>query len=124
LPAPPPQPTAPQVPAPLPAPVPQPPTTPTVTSVTVTPSTEITQTNRTVQFRATVTGTNNPGQAVIWTVSSTPDGTGAVAARTSINTNGLLTIAPNETHPTLYVFATSVVNSNVVGRAVVTIRNN
>jgi hypothetical protein len=35
----------------------------------------------------------------------------------------LLTIAPNETHPTLYVIATSVVDPTVSGRAVVTLRN-
>jgi len=105
-------------------PITQPPTggVPTVTNVTVTPETQTARTNSTLQFRATVTGTNNPSTAVIWTVSSTADGTGAVAARTVINNSGLLTIAPNESARTLYVFATAAADTNVIGIAVITIR--
>jgi len=101
-----------------------PPTTPTVTGVTINPATYETRTNTTVQLRATVTGTNNPSTAVTWRVSSTPDGTGAVAPRTTINANGRLTVAPNEWSPMLYVFATSVANPSISGTAQVRIINN
>jgi len=81
-------------------------------------------TNRTVQFSATVTGTNNPNNAVTWRVSSDAAGTGAVANRTSISANGLLTVAPNEWATTLYVFATSSADASKTGSAIVTITNN
>jgi hypothetical protein len=58
-------------------------------------------------LRATVTGTNNPATTVTWRVSSNAAGTGAVRAGTTINANGLLTVASNETATTLHVIATS-----------------
>jgi hypothetical protein len=99
-------------------------TTPTVTSVAVSPSSYSTKTNTTVQLGAAVTGTNNPGSAVTWKVSSNATGTGEIAPRTTINASGLLTVAPNEWSPTLYVFATSTVDPTKYGIAVVTITNN
>jgi len=99
-------------------------TTPTVTGVTITPSTVTTQTNRTVQLRANVNGTNNPSTDVTWRVSSTADGTGAVAPNTRVSAGGLLNVAPNEWNPTLYVFATSAVDTTKTGVAVVTVSNN
>jgi hypothetical protein len=77
-----------------------------------------------VQFRATVTGTNNPGNTVTWRVSSDAAGTGEIAPRTTISANGLLTVAPNEWSTTLYVIATSTVDTSKSGIAVVTISNN
>ena len=98
-------------------------TTPTVTSVTVSPPAISTQTNRTVQLSAAVSGTNNPGTSVTWSVSSNSSGTGEVAPRTTVSANGLLNVAPNEWSPTLYVFATSTVDPTKRGVAVVTVTN-
>jgi hypothetical protein len=99
-------------------------TTPTVTNVAVSPSSYSTRTNTTVQFNAAVTGSNNPGNTVTWKVSSNSNGTGEIAPRTTINANGLLTVAPNEWSTTLYVFAISTVDPTKSGVAVVTITNN
>ena len=104
-----------------PPPPPPPPTAPTVTSVTVTPTGQTIQVGSPVQFSATVTGTNNPGTAVTWRVSSTADGTGAVANGTTINPNGRLTISANETAPVLWVIATSRVTPSVSGSTAVTV---
>ena len=70
-----------------------------------------------------VTGTNNPGTGVTWRVGSNPDGSGAVANRTTVSANGLLTVAPNEWNPTLYVVATSTVDTAKRGVTVVTVTN-
>ena len=99
-------------------------TTPTVSGVTVTPSSYATKTNTTVQLNAAVAGANNPSTAVTWKVSSNAAGTGAVAPRTTVSSSGLLTVAPNEWSPTLYVFATSVADPTKTGSATVTITNN
>jgi hypothetical protein len=120
---------APVTPAPSPKPdpvkpIPVPDRTPTVTGVVVSPSSQTTQTNRTVQFRASVSGNNNPSNTVTWKVSSTPNGTGAVAPRTTINSSGLLTVAPNEWSTVLYVIATSTADPSKSGTASVTISNN
>jgi len=107
-----------------PPPEPPPPpvvTPPNVTAVTVNPSTITTTPSSTVQFSATVTGTNNPSTAVTWRVSSNAAGTGAVTAGTNINSGGLLTIAAGETSGTLYVFATSTANTSISGSATVTV---
>ncbi|MCL2186385.1 MAG: Ig-like domain-containing protein, partial [Treponema sp.] len=93
----------------------------TVTDVIVSPAAQSTVTNRTLQFSATVTGSNNPSTAVTWKVSPNTAGTGSVTSGTSINSNGLLTISANETLTTLYVIATSVADSSKSGRATVTI---
>ena len=61
-----------------------------------------------LEFGAIVLGT--PNQAVTWTV------TGSISAsgRTTINANGVLSIAPDEQAIELQVFATSVADANVV----------
>ena len=51
---------------------------------------------------------NSSGNGVIWTVSSTTDGSGPVAAGTNITPGGVLSVSANETNPILYVIATSV----------------
>jgi len=106
-----------------PAPPPPPPVGPIVTGVTISPASFATLTNRNIQFNATVTGNNNPNTAVTWRVSSNAAGTGVVAPRTVINANGLLTVAPNEWSPTLFVFAASVADPAVSGSAIVTVTN-
>jgi len=94
-----------------------------VIAVTISPSSHATLTNRNVQFHATVTGINNPNTAVTWRVSSNAAGTGAVAPRTVINANGLLTVAPNEWSPNLFVFAASVADPAKTDFAIVTVTN-
>jgi len=112
----------PEPPPPEPEPEPEPPpVVPAVTSVTVTPSNQSAQTGNSVQFRATVTGTDNPDTAVTWRVSSNAAGTGTVAPGTNINANGLLTISANEIPRTLYVFATSVFDTTKTVGATVTV---
>ena len=97
---------------------------PTVASVIVNPANHTIRTGSFLQFQAFVTGTHNPNPAVIWRVSSNAAGSGAVTPGTSINANGLLTVAANETARTLFVFATSLINPTRSGSAVVTIINN
>ena len=95
---------------------------PAAVSVSVSPATYATQTNTTVQLSASVTGTSNT--AVVWSVSSNINGTGDIAPRTTISATGLLTVAPNEWNPYLYVFARSTADSSIVGRAEIRITNN
>ncbi|MCL2442491.1 MAG: hypothetical protein FWD13_03400 [Treponema sp.] len=83
----------------------------TVTGITVTPADLVVVIGRTLQFRSQVNGTNHPDQIVNWSVSSNENNTGAVTPGTSINANGLLTVAANESSPILYVTSTSVVDS-------------
>jgi uncharacterized protein YjdB len=65
----------------------------------------------TLRFSAAVTGKNNPSQAVTWSVSSTSDGAGPVAAGTEISPSGSLAVAAKETAATLYVRAVSTENT-------------
>jgi uncharacterized protein YjdB len=97
---------------------------PTVTGVSVSPSGQSLERGKTLQFNASVTGNNNPDNSVTWRVSSNAAGTGAVTSGTSINANGLLTVAANETATTLYVMATSVADSSKSGSSAVTITRN
>jgi len=85
----------------------------TVTSVTVSPITSEVQKGTTQQFSARVIGTNDPAQTVTWEV------TGGVAG-TSI-TDGLLTVASDETAESLTITATSTVNTGIYGTAAVTV---
>ncbi|MCL2265180.1 MAG: hypothetical protein FWC22_03960, partial [Treponema sp.] len=101
--------------------VPVTPTLPVVTSVSVSPPSRTMNTNESLQFTAVVTGTNNPGTAVTWRVSSNAAGTGAVTAGTSVNANGFLTVSANETRTTLYVIATSTADTTKSGIATVTV---
>ncbi|MCL2759363.1 MAG: hypothetical protein FWD22_04050, partial [Treponema sp.] len=87
----------------------------TVTGIQITPANESAAVGRTVQFRAAVTGNNNPDSAVTWGVSSNAAGTGAVTAGTRIDSSGVLTIASNEAHRTLYITATSIVDPTKSG---------
>jgi uncharacterized repeat protein (TIGR02543 family) len=90
--------------------------TPTITGVTVTPNTIMLSPGMTYSanpFSASVAGTNAP-QSVTWTVTSGNAGT-------SINSNGVLTIAANDNRQTITVTATSTVNPARSGTATVTI---
>jgi uncharacterized protein YjdB len=97
------------------------PATPTVTGVTVSPSGQSVERGRTIQFNASVTGTNNPSGSVTWRVSSNAAGTGSVTSGTSINASGLLTISANETMTILYIIATSTADTSKSGSAAVTV---
>ena len=88
--------------------------TPTVTSVTVSPLTITVQKGHHQQFSATVSGTNNPAQTVTWSVYGG-------GAGTSIDSDGELTIAADETAGMLTVTATSTVNTSKSGSATVTV---
>ncbi|MCL1815173.1 MAG: Ig-like domain-containing protein [Treponema sp.] len=94
---------------------------PIVTGVAVSPSTQSITRGGTLQFRASVTGSNNPDSTVRWRVSSNASGAGGVASGTTINNNGILTVGANETAATLYVIATSVADSTKSGNAAVTV---
>jgi hypothetical protein len=87
---------------------------PTVSSVTVTPETATVEKGATQQFIAAVSGTNNPTQTVTWTVEGGGNGT-------SISTDGLLSVAANESAPSLTVKATSTIDTSKSGTASVTI---
>jgi len=86
---------------------------PTVTGVTVSPSTASVAKGGTQQFSASVTGTGNPATTVTWTVEGGITGTSI--------TDGLLTVAADETATTLTVTATSTVTTSVSGTATVTV---
>jgi len=92
-----------------------------VNSVSITPANQTVAAGRTLQFRASVTGVNNPDNAVTWRVYSNAAGTGAVTQGTSINNSGMLTVAPSEAARTLYIFGTSLVDPRVSGSVPVTV---
>jgi len=93
----------------------------TVTGVTVSPSNQSVARGGTQQFSASVTGANNPDNAVTWKVSTNIAGTGVVAPGTAINANGLLTVSANEIFTVLYVRAVSVVDPSKSGSAAVSV---
>ena len=87
----------------------------TVTEVTVSPNPATVNRGGTKTFTATVDGTNNPPQEVIWTVEGGSTGT-------SIDyTTGVLTVAADETAASLTVGARSTFNAFVSGTAAVTV---
>jgi len=92
--------------------------TATVSSVDVIPATASVVQGATQTFSASVIGTNNPSQAVNWTVD-TPKAVG-----TTIDASGLLTVATGETNTTLTVRATSVADATKSGTATVTVLSN
>jgi hypothetical protein len=87
---------------------------PVVTSVMVSPSTASVQKGAFQYFSATVQGTNNPAQTVIWAIDE------AVVSGTGI-TNGLLTVAALETATSLTVRATSAAAPGISDTAAVTV---
>jgi len=85
-----------------------------VTDVTVSSITGNISIGTTRQYIATVTGSNDPSQAVDWTV------TGGVTG-TNISNSGLLTVADNETSPSLIIRATSIYDNTKSGTTTATI---
>jgi formylglycine-generating enzyme required for sulfatase activity len=88
---------------------------PTVTVVTVSPDTVSVPKGGTQSFSATVRGTGNPAQTVIWALSGNNN------AGTTISDRGLLTVAANEISVSLIVRATSTVDTSKYRMATVTI---
>jgi hypothetical protein len=88
---------------------------PTVSSVTVSPAAANVEKGQTQAFTATVEGTYDPAQTVIWTVEG--GGSGTVI---SSNT-GLLTVAAGETATSLTIRATSTYDATQSGTAAVTV---
>ena len=93
---------------------------PTVTSVIVSAAENATYVDKggALQFSAVVNGTNNPAQTVTWSIV-----TSNKKAGTTISTGGLLTVASDETAPTITVRATSTVNTAKSGTATVTVND-
>ena len=89
-------------------------TPPTVDGVTVTAVGDTVEKYGTMQFTAEVTGENDPPQTVSWSVE------GGVAG-TTIDSNGLLTVAGDETAQTLTVTATSTLDDTKSGSAAVAV---
>jgi hypothetical protein len=87
---------------------------PIVPAVIVNPAEANIARGGTQRFNATVSGDNNPGQTVTWTVTGGGDGT-------SITADGLLTVAADESAAALTVTATSTVYAGTFGTASVTV---
>jgi len=86
----------------------------TVTGVTLTPSAATVFKGETQAFIATVSGENDPAQTVTWTVE------GGIPA-TSINPDGVLTVANGETASSLTVRAASTIDPSKSGTAAVAV---
>ena len=87
---------------------------PTITGVTISPVSVSVEKGKTQQFAATVSGTGDYNKTVAWTV------TGG-AAGTSIDENGLLTVAAAETAKTLTVKAAAAGDETKFAEATVTV---
>ena len=90
-------------------------TSPTITGVTVTPADAKVEVGETKQFTATVSGTGYYNRSVIWTV------TGSSNAGTFISSNGVLTVATDETAEELTVKATAKGDGTTSADATVTV---
>ncbi|GHU36268.1 hypothetical protein FACS1894105_06340 [Clostridia bacterium] len=86
-----------------------------VTGVTVNPPTVTVEVGTSYQFGATVNGTNNPAQSVIWTLD------GYSGSVSSISADGLLTVGAGEMETSITVKAASMVDGNFSGTATVTV---
>ena len=86
-----------------------------VDSVSIAPKSAIVAKGKTLTFTAAVSGPASPSQAVIWGV------TGNASPDTVINTNGVLTVAANETAPALTVSVMSSVDRSMRDFAAVTV---
>lgn len=86
-----------------------------VTAVAVTPKTATVAKGGSATFKATVTTTGIAPTGVIWTV------TGTQAVKSSINSQGVLTVASDEANTSLTVTATSVFDETKTATATVTV---
>ena len=91
--------------------------TPDVTAVAITPTTPTVSKGQAVQFTATVTGTGIYNSGVTWEVTGTEE----LSSGTTINSNGLLTVASNETNTILTVKAISIQKDTVTNTTTVTV---
>jgi len=93
---------------------------PTVTSITVTAAGNATSVDLgdELQFSATVNGSNSPPQGVEWSIETT-----GIKPGTTIDQNGLLTVADDETVSLLTVEAKSTFDTSKSGFAIVTVRD-
>lgn len=90
--------------------------TPAITSVAVTPNTVTVKKGMTTQFTANVVNTGFASKEVVWSVK------GSTSTKSTIDSNGLLTVSSGETNASLTVTATSVYNNNKKGTATVTVQ--
>ena len=90
-------------------------TSPKVTDVTITPSAVSINHGTSQTFLAKVFGINSPSTNVIWTVS------GGKSNATTIDTNGKLAVAIDESATTLTVTATSSYDKTKIGQAIINI---
>ena len=88
---------------------------PAVTDVTVSPARVTVKKGDTQQFTATVTGEEGCDQTVTWITD------GAKSSGTTISTDGLLTVAANETASAFYVAAVSKADNEIYGVAFVVV---
>ncbi len=88
---------------------------PTVTDVAVSPDAASVQQGNSQTFTAVVSGEYDPPQAVTWSVSGSAD------PGTAIGSDGVLTVADDETAATLTVTATSNYDPGKSGEATVTV---
>jgi hypothetical protein len=86
-----------------------------VTEITIYPNSVNVSKGASQDFTATVTGHYNPPQTVSWSVSGNGSGS------TTINSNGRLFVAENETAMNLTVTATSTYDNRVSNTAIVTV---
>ena len=89
--------------------------TPIVSSVTISPQEPTVEKGKTQQFTAAVEGKNNPAQTVTWSIISEYK-----HEDTTIDANGLLTVAEDETLTGLSVRATSTVDTTKNSQTYVT----
>ena len=94
---------------------------PTITRISVGPTDQALKAGNSLNFYATVDGTNNPDTSVTWKVSSNAAGNGPVVSGTVVSASGRLTVSSSETARILYVFATSVFDPSKSAYAVVII---
>ena len=90
-------------------------TLPEIAKVTVDPDTAEVEVGETRRFTAEVKGTGDYNRSVVWTVS------GGKSAGTFISSNGVLTVAADETEKELTVKATAVGDSDIYATATVTV---
>lgn len=86
--------------------------------VKVTPETVEVEKGATQQFKSEVTGENVQYSGVEWSIQ------GNESENTTISEDGLLQVAENETSKAIEVIATSVYDSNVSGKSIVTVVEN
>jgi len=86
-----------------------------ISGVSVTPGTTSVERGATFQFTATVSGANEPSQAVGWVVE------GAAVSSTRISSTGVLSVAAGETAASLKITATSIIDDTKSGSATVSV---